>query len=322
MYNSMQRTFDFHGRKDIAMSGGLVSGVRAAIGIPRDEAGQLDEPSLRSSIEFLMGRGIRGFAINGATGEYCLTTPAELMRVVAATAEVTQGHADFICGIGSAGISGCLENARIAARGGARALLLPMPHFFSYEQTDLDAFCRAVAQRAEAPILLYNLPFNSPLMPETVRALIEDCPNIIGIKDSIGNVEILRALTLARVDACRIVGSDGILEQALRERICDGVISGVASVLPQLILSIYRHAAEPNSEEFQDVAVLLKEFIDALEPYPVPWGLKLIGEFAGIVPAGFSQPLSPQRRVQAEELKQWFSAWQASPKQQAACSNQ
>src|ERR1039457_5771993 len=72
------------------MSKKLVSGVYPAAITPRDSDGKLDERALRKELDFLIGRGIRGFAINGATGEYCLTTANELSAAVAAAAEVTE----------------------------------------------------------------------------------------------------------------------------------------------------------------------------------------------------------------------------------------
>ena len=81
----------------------------------------------------------------------------------------------------------------------------------------------------------------------TVETLLEDCPNIAGIKDSSGSLDILRALTRSTSHACRIVGSGGVPESALRESCCDGVISGVAGVLPEVVLSwllTRQHAAE------------------------------------------------------------------------------
>ena len=62
---------------------------------------------------------------------------------------------------------------------------------------------------------------------ETVRRLIVEVPNIIGIKDSSGSLEILRDLTTHGVEACRIIGNDSALVQAMEEKICDGVVSGV-----------------------------------------------------------------------------------------------
>jgi 4-hydroxy-tetrahydrodipicolinate synthase len=288
----------------------LVSGVWAAAGTPRRADGTLDEDLLLRELDFLMSRGIRGFAVNGATGEYCLTTPAELETIVEVTREATRGRAEFVCGIGAPGIHGSVERGRIAMAGGAKAVLLPMPFFFPYSQDDLDTFCRETAARLDTRILLYNLPrFTSGLEPATVCTLIRECDNIVGIKDSSGNLDILRALTSEGLEACRIVGSDAALAPARRESVCDAVISGCACAVPELLLAVFAGGEHPDSEEFRRSTRLLDEFIRSISNFPVPWALKWIAEDRGIVPASFAQPISQKRAEQAAELRRWFDAW-------------
>ena len=280
----------------------LVQGVYAAAATPRQEDGALDETAFRVQLEFLMERGIRGFAVNGATGEYCVTTPAELKRMVSIAAEVTEGRAAFVCGVGSAGLRGCVENGRIAIEGGATGVLLPGPHFFPYQQEDLEVFCRRFDEEVPLPVLLYNLPqFTSGFLPETTVRLIAECPGIVGIKDSSGSLDTLRALSAPGVEACRIVGNDSALVQALGEQVCDAVISGVACVLPELLLAVWDRGDE--------ACRLLGEFIQAVSPFPVPWALKWIGESRGIAAARFAQPLSAARERQGRELQGWFEGW-------------
>jgi 4-hydroxy-tetrahydrodipicolinate synthase len=243
--------------------------------------------------------------VNGATGEYCLTDPAELTQMLAICREMLPGG-EVLCSIGAAGLAGCLELGRIAMQEGARALLLPMPYFFPYSQDDLRAFCTAVAGHLDAPVLLYNLPrFTTPLELETVRDLIDAVPNIIGIKDSSGSLTILGGL---RSGACRIVGDDSVLVPALDAGVCDAVVSGVAGVLPELTTLLFE---QRNSAAYPQAAQLLSELIRHLSAFPVPWGLKLIAEFRGITPAWFSQPLSAARTAQADELRAWFPGWWA-----------
>jgi 4-hydroxy-tetrahydrodipicolinate synthase len=280
----------------------LVQGVYAAAATPRQEDGALDEAAFRGQLEFLMERGIKGFAVNGATGEYCVTTPAELERMVTIAAEATAGRAAFVCGVGSAGLRGCVENGRIAMKGGAAGVLLPSPHFFPYAQDDLDIFCRRFAEQVPLPVLLYNLPqFTSGFLPETTVRLMAECPGIVGIKDSSGSLDTLRALSAPGVEACRIVGNDSALVQALGEQVCDAVISGVACVLPELLLAVWEHS--------DNGCRLLGEFIKAVSPFPVPWALKWIGESRGIATARFAQPLSTARERQGRELQDWFATW-------------
>jgi 4-hydroxy-tetrahydrodipicolinate synthase len=279
-------------------------GVYAAVLVPRSAAGELDEPGFRGILEFLAAGSVPRVVINGATGEYPCSTPRELARLLSIARQSTAG-AEMFCGIGAPSLAGCLELGRAALDGGASTLLLPMPYFFPYAQDDLEAFCTAVACSLNAPMLLYNLPrFTTPIEGETVGRLIAAVPNIIGIKDSSGSLTILRSLPSS--DVTRLVGDDSALVQALNENVCDGVVSGVAGVLPELISFLYH---QRESADYARADALLREFIAHLSVFPVPWGLKLAAECRGLACAAFQQPLSSTRQRQAAEFRAWFSPW-------------
>ena len=106
------------------------------------------------------------------------------------------------------------RSARPRWRPGSRALLLPMPMFFRYQQEDLRAFAAHVSRALEAPCLLYDLPdFTNGLAPSTVLALMRDEEFIVGIKDSSGREENLKTFADARADgaATLLVGDDRLL---------------------------------------------------------------------------------------------------------------
>jgi 4-hydroxy-tetrahydrodipicolinate synthase len=290
----------------------LVQGVYAAVLAPRRPDDSIDESALSRLVEFLLERDISGFALNGATGEFCLTTPHHL-RVIFSVVRRLAGGTKILCGIGAAGTAGVLEMARIADGEGADGVLLPMPYFFPYQQEDLDAFVRAVAESIDLPILLYNLPeFASALEPETSCRLIREVPGVIGIKDSGQSLAALRRLTQEQIPACRIVGNDGLLAGALREGVCDGVVSGVACVLPELIRALFYERAHPESARFEQLTQLLDEMREQLSRFPTPWALKWIAEARGICSAAFAQPVSSLRREQAREMMSWYGSWQGN----------
>jgi 4-hydroxy-tetrahydrodipicolinate synthase len=281
----------------------LVRGVSAAVLTPRLADGSVDAPSLHKLLEFLLGKGISSFALNGATGECCITTPSQLRTLLSAAKEVAGGSADFLCGVGAADTQGSIAFAQIAQDVGVKALLMPMPYFFPYQQEDLEQFSRSVAASISLPVMLYNLPqFTSGLRKETVHTLIAEVPNIIGIKDSSGSLEILSHLSEHEVDACRIVGDDAALSAALQAEVCDGVVSGVACIAPELILALY----EKRSTAAEQALV---ELIAQLRQFPTPWGLKWIAQARGILQAAFPLPLSLARKAQGEQLEQWFPQW-------------
>lgn len=283
-------------------------GVYAAVITPRRPDGKIDEEALRSWLSFLVDAGIRGFAINGATGEFCLTTKEEFRFLMELTADELSGRAVFLSGIGAGSVSASVELGKIADDAGACGVLLPMPYFFPYAQDDLIEFTRAVASELESQVLLYNLPqFTNGLEPETSLKLIRECPNVVGIKDSSGSLETVSLLTKEEPSACRVIGNDGVLVQALKEGVADAVVSGVACVLPELITQIFDDGRTQRSEsEGSSAAGALSAFIEQLDKLPTPWGLKVMAEARGIANAAFSMPLAERRRGLVKELALWF----------------
>ena len=108
--------------------------------------------------------------------------------------------------------------------------------------------------------------------------------------------------------ACRIVGDDSVLVAALDAGVCDGVVSGVAGVLPEVTAFLFE---QRNSAAYARAAELLTELIRHLSVFPVPWGLKIVLECRGITAAWFGQPLSAARTAQADEFRAWFPGWWA-----------
>ncbi|HWB97936.1 MAG TPA: dihydrodipicolinate synthase family protein [Bryobacteraceae bacterium] len=277
----------------------------AAVLVPRDDHGELNESAFCTILEFLLSRGITGVVVNGATGEYCLTSRSDVDRLLTLCRDVLGDRAQFLCSVGAASIQEVLALSTIAGDHAAAALLLPMPYFFPYSQDDLRSFATAVAAEARRPVLLYNLPrFTSGLEPATVADLIGSAPNIAGIKDSGGTLEIFKALEGSR--ARRFVGDDSILVEAFEARVCEGAISGIAGVLPELTRFL---ACRRGAAGYGEAARLQVELIEKLAVFPTPWGLKLIAECRGLAPARFAQPVSEARRRQMEEFRAWFAPW-------------
>jgi 4-hydroxy-tetrahydrodipicolinate synthase len=285
----------------------LIRGAHAAVLTPRNPDHSIDDAALRSLLRFHMKAGIQGFAIGGATGEFCSLTEEELRHILDVVAETVEHNATFVVGIGAADIYGTLRRGKIARAAGANATLLSMPYFFPYAQGDLGAFVREVAFRLDLPILLYNLPqFTSGISPQLTLELIQECSSIIGIKDSSGSLETLRLLTREAPHACRIVGNDSALAPALQEGVTDAVISGVACAFPELITSFFAEGAMTSSS-WNERLTALESVITQLDQLPTPWGLKVFAEARGLVHPSFSLPLSQQREQLCAAMAEWFT---------------
>ncbi len=282
-------------------------GVYAALLSPRGSDGELDTTSFRQQVIQLNGFGLRGYAINGATGEFTIVSDADVGELVR-VARQEAPEAEILCGVGAGDVRLTVKRARVAQLAGANAALLSMPNFFPYREDDLAAYISAVASSVELPILLYNLPqFTSGLHVDTVLALFAKHSNIVGIKDSSGSLDIVRAITEAGLTRARLIGNDSALSAALVEGVCDGVVSGVACTLPELIASLFATGGQGSAFEIQSRQ--LKEFIHHLDPLPTPWGLKVISAVRHFTRESYPFPLSKKRELEVAELRRWFKTW-------------
>jgi 4-hydroxy-tetrahydrodipicolinate synthase len=286
----------------------ILSGVSAAVLTPRRADGKVNLPELRRELEFLLARGLTSFTFNGATGEFPLTTPADMAALLSVASETLAGRAEFFVAIGAASYQTAIELGNLAKDAGAKAVLLAMPYFFRYAQDDLDAYSRTVAASVDMPVLLYNLPqFSSGLEPATTLELIRSCENVVGIKDSGGSLDTLRLLTASGVPCTRVIGYDALIADAVREGLCDGVISGVACALPELILAVHGAALGRDGALTGQLQASLNAFLDQMNSLPFPWALKAVSNVRQIMESTYSQSVSPQRQVQLREFEIWLA---------------
>jgi len=215
-----------------------------------------------------------------------------------------------VASIGAARLSEVVELAEHAFAAGADMLLLPPPHFYRYEQADLEAFFRAAASAIDGPILIYNLAgFVSPIEPDTIVRLIEKVPNLVGVKDSSGNLDSLEKLSQAGFRSCRVLGHDAVLVEALRRNLIDAVISGPTSVVPEATVALFDAIAIGDPEKFERMGALFEEAIRRVGELPYPWALKALAEARGLFQAQLPFPPGPDREAQLAELRTWFDGW-------------
>jgi dihydrodipicolinate synthase/N-acetylneuraminate lyase len=295
----------------IPMNRATVAGVYAAVATPVGSDGRADIRAFDRLIDFLLASGLDGICVGGATGEYPHFEVSERQALVRRAAARLPPDRVLLVGIGGAPAGRVVELGRAAVDCGARALLLPMPFFFRYEQHDLDAFSRHVAAAIRAPCLLYDLPhFTNPIDTATAITLLRTAPHIIGIKDSSGRPARLLELVGARGDApwSLLVGDDALLARGL-ELGWNGGISGIASFCPELIVSLYRSVVARNRDEADRWSALLTELLDHVSALPAPWGIRVGLRVRGFDTGALPMPLSADRRQQIARFEEWLAGW-------------
>lgn len=280
-------------------------GTGAAMVTPFTAGGDLDEAALTRLVGELEARGVDFLVPVGSTGESVLLTPEEQARVIGLVVDAASGP--VIAGTGQPGLRATEEATGRAAAAGADAAMVVTPYYFAHDQATLAAYYRALADEAELPIYAYSIPSKTgvALEPETVAGLA-DHPNIVGLKDSSGDLERLhRELALTEDEPFGVlVGHGGLLAQALEMGAAGGILA-LANVAPERASTVYERYADGDDDGARALNAQLVELNRAITAeYGIP-GLKAAMRRRGL-PAGHvrspHRPVGPDVETELERL--------------------
>jgi dihydrodipicolinate synthase/N-acetylneuraminate lyase len=283
-----------------------LSGVFAAAVTPnRPGTLDIDYSALMDLLDFLACAQVTGICLLGSTGEFLNYSFADRQRSVYLGSK--RSRVPMLVGVGHSTLTGALLIAGEAIAAGADGLLLMPPPFFPYGQAEIEEFYRVFARETgdAVPILLYNIPdVTSKIEPPTVKRLL-DSGFFAGIKDSSGDwnyFEELLALRRQKAFAL-LAGHDRIAPRALRAG-ADGVISGCAAAVPELVMAIGRSSGNADTLNQH-----LEEFVAWVERFPAPVVVKRAVQLRGQRSGEFAVPFNVERATELDEFSRWFTAW-------------
>jgi 4-hydroxy-2-oxoglutarate aldolase len=194
----------------------LIEGIFAAVTTPFYPDERIYLRKLEANIVRYSRSLLAGMVVLGSTGEAATLNDSETTEVLRTAAESAAREKVLIAGIGQESLKSTVELSETAARFQYDAVLVRTPTYYSPQMTPeavLNYF-RGVADRSPVPVLLYNIPKFVPYqIPIELVAELAQHPNIIGIKDSTGNVERIKALVTATANApLRVVTVTSVFE--------------------------------------------------------------------------------------------------------------
>ena len=301
-----------------------LSGVFTPIPTPFDERDEIDLGRLRAALARWLTTPLAGFVVLGSNGEAPLLDEDESDRVVAAARDVVPGGRTFIVGAGRESTRATAAAARRAAALGADAVLVRTPGFFKTQMT-ADAFVRhynAVADASPVPVLLYNFTaVTSVTLPVDAVAVLSRHPNIVGMKESGGDVQRMGDLVAATPDDFDVLaGSPSTLHASLGVGAAGGILA-LGLVAPEACVRIFELTRAGRQDEARALQQQLLPLAKLLgSTYGVP-GLKAALELVGCdtgrprPPLG---PLDPAAVTQLADALSAFDAVQGSPRAHAS----
>lgn len=257
--------------------------------------GEVDTEALAFNVQKWNETGLAGYIPLGSTGEFVHLTRAERDQVIATVIEHAAPGKTVIAGTGALFTDETMRLTRRAGELGADAAMVVTPFYYTSQMTDaaLRAHYTAVADASPIPILLYNVPpfTHLNMAVETVARLAEH-PNIIGIKDSSGNVDQLTQIVHSTPDDFVLLsGAAGVLHPALTIG-ADGGILAVGNVVPELCVDVFNLTEEGDHTTARRRQAVLAEVYRGISPYGIG-GYKAAMELRGYRGGRPRPPLLP-----------------------------
>ncbi len=287
-----------------------IGGVNVAAITPRREGPEIDLSAAFELLDFLSGTGISGIALLGSTGEFTHFSIEERSRLV--KLGVKRSRVPVIAGVSHSTTDGTILLGREAIEAGAAALLVMPPQFFRYSQAEVRDFYLRFADQAGngAPLLLYNIPqFTTGIDPDTAIELLATGA-YAGIKDSSGSWANFTRLNAARQQSPFILlaGNDVMFTPA-RMAGADGVISGLASAVPELLVALDRAIMCGKRDIALRLDARLHEFIREVDRFAAPVGVREAAAVRGIKPGPHAIAPGPEQARALAEYREWFKGW-------------
>jgi 4-hydroxy-2-oxoglutarate aldolase len=277
-----------------------------------DRYGEVDLVRFRAALGRWLASPLAGFVVLGSTGEAAFLDEEESERVIAAGREAVPSDRVFVAGTGRESTRAAVVAAKRAAALGADAVLVRTPGFYKGQMT-AEAYVRhytAVADASPVPVLLYNFTaVTGVTIPVPAVAALASHPNIIGIKESNGDVPRIAELVSAVPDTFSVLaGSASTFVGALGAGVRGGILA-LSAVLPEGCVRLLRLVRAGRHEEARTLQAQLLPAAKLFgATYGIP-GLKAALNLVGYDVGDPRPPLVPVNASAVADIVQELSAF-------------
>ncbi len=266
----------------------MFKGSIVALVTPFNEKG-VDERKIYDLVKFQIENGTNGIVPCGTTGESPTLTTEEHNRVVEVTVQAVNKKIPVIAGTGSNSTAEAIMLTQHAEHVGADGALVVTPYYNKPTQKGLYLHFKAVADSVKIPIILYNIEGRTARNIETatVAKLARDCKNIIGVKEASGSLKQVEEVIKACGKNFLILSGDDALTLPMMELGGKGVISVVANIIPNdvvTMIDLYNSGKKKEAYALNEkmLPLIAAMFVET-NPIPVKKAVELLGLCSGNV---------------------------------------
>ncbi len=223
------------------MDTSFIHGVIPPIITPVDADECVEESGLRRVIDHVIAGGVHGILVLGSNGEFFGLNQEQQQRAITITIDHVKGRVPVYVGIGAISTRECIQLARLAEEKRAQAITILPPMFLRPNEDELYEHFRAVAESTSLPVLLYNNPdrVGTNISANLIERLA-DIPNVVGIKDSSGDLTLTAEyIRRTRDRGFKVMAGRDVMILGSLVYGAVGCVASTANIVPDLVVKIY-----------------------------------------------------------------------------------
>ena len=248
--------------------------VITAMVTPFNEKREIDYNKAEELTKYLVNHGSDAVLVAGTTGEGPTLSHEEEFELLSTVKRASANKAKVIMNAGSNSTETAVHSAKWAQKEDVDAILSVVPYYNKPSQNGMIEHFSAIAESVDLPIILYNIPSRTGvnMLPETVATLAEKYSNIVAIKQSCGDMDMITEMKLCCPEDFSIYSGDDSLTLPMMSLGVRGVISVASHIFGKEVKSMIRNY---KSGEFLAALNMHKKLYPAfrklfMAPNPVP----------------------------------------------------
>lgn len=284
-------------------------GILPPILTPLDEEERVDRVSMRRLVDYVVEGGVHGIWVTGTTGEFACIDEKERAKAVEAAVEATNGRVPVVAGIGDASTALAIRHGLNARAAGVDVVALVPPYYYVNSQEEMLTHYRAVREKVDVPLMVYNIPQNVKvkLDVKTVLTLAAE-GTVIGLKDSQNDLDWFRQVMIGVRQAGKefrgFLGTRYLIDAGVVAG-AHGAIPSIANVGPSLASTSYEAAVRGDwataARAQEQLGLLSVRLASAPALLPALKGaMKVLGVFSS---ARMTLPFHTVTPAQEEKIK-------------------
>lgn len=278
--------------------------VITAMVTPFTKDGSVDYDKAGELASYLINNGSDSLLITATTGECPTLTNEEEVELLSTVKRAVKNECKVIMGAGSNSTAEAIKYAKLAEKEGADAILSVVPYYNKPSQEGMKAHFSAIAEATKLPIILYNIPSRTgvEMAPETVNYLARKHSNIVGIKQSCGDLDKISEMRDICPEDFDIYSGDDSLTLPMLSLGAKGVVSVASHLYGEEIKSMIVDFKEGRVQDALNVHMILYPMFKKLFMAPNPVPVKAALSKLGIIKDYVRQPLVILNYEQKAEL--------------------